>query len=112
MKPARSCRTFPVGVLPDDRAAHSKTNAHCGYAVLDIWMFTERAGELRHQPHPRRRQRVPESDRPAVGVDPRVVILDAEVVQEGENLYGESLVELEQADVVDGKAAAFEGAFG
>ena len=44
-----------------------------------------------------------EGDRAAVRVDPRVVVGDAEVVEEGQHLDGERLVDLEQPDVVDGQ---------
>ena len=49
-----------------------------------------------------------ERDRAAVRVDARVVVGDAEVLEEGEHLDGEGLVELEEADVVDasGRCAA------
>ena len=43
-------------------------------------------------------------DGAAPGVDPLVVVGDAEVVEEGDDLHGERLVELEQADVLDGEA--------
>ncbi len=49
---------------------------------------------------------MPQRDRPAEGVHPRVVVGDPEVVEEGEHLDGERLVELEQPDVVDGQAGA------
>jgi hypothetical protein len=42
---------------------------------------------------------------PPIGVDPRVVVGDAEVVEERQHLDREGLVDLEQADVVDGQAA-------
>ncbi len=44
-------------------------------------------------------------DRATEWVDPRVVVGDAEVVQEGEDLDGKGFVDLEHADVVDGQAS-------
>ena len=55
---------------------------------------------------------MPEGDRPAVRVHPGVVVGDAEVVEEGEHLHGERLVDLDQADVVDREAGARQGALG
>ena len=45
-----------------------------------------------------------EGDRAAPRVHPRVVVGDAVVVEEREDLDGECLVDLEQADVVDREA--------
>ena len=56
-----------------------------------------------------------DGDRAAPRVDPRVVVGDAEVVEERQHLHGEGLVDLEQADVVDGqagRASAFSVATG
>ena len=61
-------------------------------------------GELDHQPHAGGGERVADRDRAAPLVDARVVVVDAEVVEQREHLHGERLVELEQADVVDREA--------
>ena len=53
-----------------------------------------------------------DGDRAAVLVDPGVVVGDAEVVEERQHLHGEGLVELEQADVVDGQAGLGERLLG
>ncbi len=45
-------------------------------------------------------------DRAAIGVDLGVIVRDAEVVEEGEHLDGERLVDLDQPDVVDGEPGA------
>ena len=45
-----------------------------------------------------------ERDRPAVRVDPRVVVGDAVVVEERQHLHRERLVELEQSDVLNGQS--------
>ena len=45
-----------------------------------------------------------DGDRAAPRVHARVVVVDAEVVEEGEHLDGERLVQFEQADVVDRQA--------
>ncbi len=50
-------------------------------------------------------------DRAAPLVDARVVVVDAEVVEQREHLDGEGLVELEQADVVDRQPAPCCSAF-
>ena len=93
-----------VRVLPDDGAAHADADAHRGQAVAHLGVLLELAGELGHQAHAGGGERVADGDRAAVRVDPRVVVGDAEVVEEGEHLHGERLVELEQADVVDREA--------
>ncbi len=50
-------------------------------------------------------------DRAAVLVDPRVVVGDAVVVEKGQHLHGEGLVELEQPDVVDATVRCWRSAF-
>jgi hypothetical protein len=92
------------GVLPDDRAAHAEADAHGGEAVADVGALGELAGELGHEAHAGAGERVAEGDRAAVRVDAGVVVGDAEVVEEGEDLHGEGLVQLEQADVLDRQA--------
>src|SRR4051812_6933945 len=88
--------SVPVRVLPDDGAAHADPDAHRGDAVAHLRVLLELPGELGHEPYAGRRERVAEGDGAAVGVDPRVVVLDAEVVEESEHLDGERLVELEE----------------
>ena len=51
-------------------------------------------------------------DRAAPLVDARVVVGDAEVVEQREHLDGEGLVELEQADVVDRQAGLLQRLLG
>ena len=97
-----------VRVLPDDGAALAQADAHRGQAVADVRVLLELAGQLGHQAHARRGQRVADGDRAAVLVDARVVVGDAERVEEGEHLDGERLVDLEQADVLDGQAGPVE----
>ena len=99
----RGC-TGPVGVLPDHGAAHADADAHGGEAVADLGALLELARQLVHQAYAGRGQRVPHRDRAAVGVHPRVVVGDAVVLEEGEHLHGERLVDLEGLDVVDGQA--------
>lgn len=67
-------------------------------------LLLELAGQLRHQADAGGGQRVAERDGAAVLVDARVVVGDAVVVQEGQDLDGEGLVDLEQADVGDRQA--------
>src|SRR5262245_29331166 len=71
-------------------------------------MFLEMPRELRHEPHPRGGKGMAPRDRPAPRVDPRIVVGDAEMIEEGEDLDGESLVDLEQANVVDAEAGLGE----
>ena len=94
----------PVGVLPDHGAAHADADAHGGEAVADLGTLLELARQLVHQAYAGRGQRVPHRDRAAVGVHPRVVVGDAVVLEEGEHLHGERLVDLEGLDVVDREA--------
>ncbi len=105
-------RRREVRVLPDDRAAHAEADAHGGEAVADVRLLLELAGQLGHQPHPGGGQRVAEGDGAAVLVDPRVVVGDAVVVEQGQHLDGEGLVDLEQADVVDAQARLGERLLG
>ena len=49
-----------------------------------------------------------DGDGAAVRVDSRVVVRDAERIEEGEHLDGERLVDLEQPDVVDAEAGELE----
>ena len=92
-----------VGVLPDHGAAHADADAHGGHAVAHLGVLLELPGQLGHQTHAGGGERVAGGDGAAVLVDARVVVGDAEVLEEGEHLHGEGLVELEQADVVDGE---------
>ena len=55
---------------------------------------------------------MPNGDRAAHRVHPRILIVDTEVVEEGEDLHGEGLVDLEQVDFRDGKPGAAQGLFG
>ena len=95
-----------VRVLPDHRGALAEPDAHRGQPVAHLGVLGELPGQLDHQPDAGGGQRVAERDRPAVLVDPGVVVVDAVVVEEGQHLHGEGLVQLEQADVVDGQAGA------
>jgi len=52
---------------------------------------------------------MPDGDGAAPGVDARVVIVDAEVVEERDDLDRERLVQLEQTDVGDGQPRLAEG---
>ena len=90
-----------VRVLPDHGGAHAEADAHRGEAVADLGLLLELAGQLGHQPDAGGGERVADGDGAAVLVDPRVVVGDAEVVEEGQHLDGEGLVDLEQADVLD-----------
>ena len=101
-----------VRVLPDHGAAHAEADAHGGQAVADLGVLLELARELGHQPHAGGGERVADRDRAAVGVDPRVVVGDAEVVEEREHLHRERLVDLEQADVLDAQPGAGERPLG
>src|SRR6478735_10100606 len=101
-----------VRVLPDHGAAHAKTHAHGGDPVADRWVFLELAGQLDHQPDAGGRQGVAYGDGPAVAVNPGVVVGDAVVVQETEDLDGEGLVDFEQANVIDGQSGIPQGFFG
>src|SRR4051794_4809073 len=95
-------------VLPEDCGAHAHSDAEGGEAVADGGTLAEAVGELRHQPHARRGERMPAGDRAAVGVQPFVVRVDAEPVAPGEHLHGERLVQLEEADVVERQPGLFE----
>ena len=96
--------SVPVRVLPDHSAAHADADAHGGEAVADLGALGERVRELGHQAHTGGGQRVAHGDRAAVRVDPRVVVGDAVVLEQGEHLDREGLVDLEGLDVVDGQA--------
>jgi hypothetical protein len=48
-------------------------------------------------------------DGPAPRVHPWIVVGDAEVIEEGEHLDRESLVDLDQADVLDAETGLGEG---
>ena len=50
-----------------------------------------------------------DGDRAAVAVDAGVVVGNAEVVQEAQDLDGERLVDLEEADVLDAEARRSAG---
>ena len=101
-----------VGVFPDDGAAHPQADAHRGQAVAHVGVGLEVVGQLRHQPHPAGGERVSGGDRAAIRVDAGVVVGDAEVVEEGEDLHGEGLVELEESDVRNRQAGLGEGFLG
>ena len=77
---------------------------HGGQAVADRRILFELPGQLNHQPHTGRRERMPEGDGAAVRVDAVVVLVDAVVIEERQHLHGSSLVDLEGVDVVDGQA--------
>ena len=104
--PSRGLVVGVVRVLPDDGAALAQAHAHRGQAEADVRVLLELAGQLRHQAHAGRGQRVTDGDRAAVLVDAGVVVGDAERVEERQHLDGERLVDLEQADVLDGQARA------
>src|SRR5664279_992451 len=89
-----------VRVLPDHRAAHAEPDAHRGQPVPDVGSLGELPGKLRHQADTGRGQRMPHGDRATVPVDPLVVVGQLEMIGEREHLHGESLVDLDQADVL------------
>ena len=51
-------------------------------------------------------------DRAAVPVDPGIVVGNPEVVQEAQDLHGKSLVDFEEADVVDAESGVLQGLLG
>ena len=104
LSPSKRLVVGVVRVLPDDGPALAEAHAHRGQAEADVRVLLELAGQLRHQAHARGGERVADGDRAAVLVDAGVVVGDAERVEEREHLDGERLVDLEQADVVDGQA--------
>ena len=93
---AEWCGFSQMTVPPMPRPMHMR-----GQAVADLGVLAERPGQVDHQPHAGAGQRVAEGDRAAVRVDPRIVGGHPEVVEEGQHLDGERLVDLEGADVVD-----------
>src|SRR5690242_9703779 len=101
-----------IEVLPQDGAAHAQPDAHRGQAVANSGLSSELAGQLDHQPHAGAGERVAERDRAAPRVHPRVVVGDLEVVEEGEHLDRERLVDLDQADVVHGQVVASQHGLG
>src|SRR5215472_8442787 len=110
-----SPRTFGITSLhplPQHRAAHTQAHAHRRQPVTDIRALGKLPRELDHQPDARGRQGVAERDRTAPRVHPRVVVGDLEVVEEREHLHGESLVYLDEADVVQGEVVAREQRLG
>ena len=48
---------------------------------------------------------MPQRYRPAVLVHARIFVVDAEVVEKGDDLHGKGFIELKQADVGDGQAS-------
>ena len=64
-------------------------------------MLLELAGELEHEAHARRGERVADRDGAAPWIHARVLVVDSEVVEEAQHLHGERLVELEEPDVLD-----------
>src|SRR5262249_41015621 len=98
------CLRAVVGVLPDDGGALAEADAHGGQPVPDVGVLGELPGELGHQPHAGGGERVADGDGAAPRVHPRVVVGDAEVVEEGEHLHGEGLIELEEPDVPNGES--------
>src|ERR1700733_4839138 len=101
-----------IEVLPQDSAAHAHSYAHRGQAEADVRSLGQLPGELDHQPGAGAGQRVAERDRAAPRVHPRVVVVDLEVVEEGEYLDRERLVDLDPPDVVDGQVVAGKPALG
>src|SRR5699024_12545296 len=71
------------------------------FPYTTLFRSFELARQLDHQSHAGCRERVAQRNRSAPRVDPRVVVVEAEVVEEGEDLHGERLVELDQPDVVE-----------
>ena len=89
-----------------------EADAERGEPVADVRAAAEAVRELGHQPHARRRERVPARDRAAVRVEARVVGRDADAVAPGQHLHRERLVELEQPDVVEREPGLREHALG
>src|SRR5262252_10077535 len=102
LQAARLRRRREGRVLPDHGGALADADAHGGEPVADLRVLGELPRQLGHQPYAGGCERVPGRDRPAPRVDPRIVVADAEMVEEGEHLHGEGLIELEQPDVLDG----------
>ena len=88
-------------VLPQERRAHAEADAERGQAVAHVGAPAELVGELCHQPHAGGGERMAAGDRAPVRVESRIVGRDADTVAPRENLDGEGLVQLEEADVVD-----------
>ena len=94
-----SCRSV-VRVLPDDASRPAEADAHRGQAVAHLGVLLELARRAGSSGARRRTASGwPSGDGAAPLVDPRVVVGDAEVVEQRDHLDGERLVELEQADV-------------
>src|SRR5665647_1881521 len=115
-RPARVAGPKVLGLVwskPLSSVISTNVPAPCGRAMsrASALVMTS-SGELGHQPDARAGQGVPRGDRTAVLVHPGVVVGDAEVVQESEHLDGEGLVELKEADVLDGETGLLEGLLG
>jgi hypothetical protein len=51
---------------------------------------------------------VADGDGATHGVDPIILLIDTEVVEEGEHLHREGLIDLKETDIVDGQTRALE----
>src|SRR5208283_3496963 len=89
--------TVPLKVLPDDGSALAQADAHCREPVLDLRSLCKRVHEMAGKPDPRRGEGMPEGNRAAVNIQPRIVReLQAEFLHECHSLDCESFVHLNE----------------
>src|SRR3954470_18831473 len=112
--PARvSLNSVPgAKVRPQESRAHAHPDTKPRQSVAHVRTLAETVCELRHQPHAGGCERMPAGDRTAVGIEARVLRIDAEGVAPGEHLNGERLIQFEKADVVERQAGLLEHALG
>src|SRR5919107_5535590 len=87
-------------LLHDHRDALPHTYAHRRQAQLDLGPAPHLVQQGSEDASPRAAQRVPEGDGPAIRVQPLVLWIHTPLVQDRQDLRGECLVQLDEADVV------------
>src|SRR5688572_32364771 len=91
--------------LEQPRRTHPAADAH-GHDHVTNAAAPPLDQRMSHEPRSAHAERVPDSDRAAVDVEPLVV--DPETIATVERLHGEGLVQLPEPDIVDAEPLALE----
>src|SRR4051812_24849296 len=99
MKPSNA-KTLGTALYPGDERRHAlpHADAHRAERVL-LRRRLELVGRGEQQPGAGHAERVPEGDGAAVGIEPGIPVVEAELPHAGEHLGRESLVELDDVHV-------------